>query len=74
MSDPTTEKTQMPLVEEGMKQMVEEKKQEEMEVKNRILGQVTKRYYKYFKHWRDFDMLTSILAMIGLVLAIFEYE
>lgn len=30
------------------------------------------RYTKYYKHWRDFDMLTTILAMIGLVLAVVE--
>ena len=29
-------------------------------------------YQKYFKHWRDFDLLVAILAMIGLVLAIVE--
>lgn len=32
------------------------------------------RYNKYFKHWRDFDLLTCILAMIGLCLAIVDYE
>ena len=31
-----------------------------------------KRYSKYYKHWRDYDKLTSILAVIGLVLAIVE--
>ena len=29
-------------------------------------------YVKYYKHWRDFDLLTCILAMVGLVLAIAE--
>lgn len=32
------------------------------------------RYNKYFKHWRDFDLLTCILAFIGLILAIVDYE
>jgi hypothetical protein len=30
------------------------------------------RYNKYFKHWKDFDLLTCILAFIGLVLAIVD--
>ena len=30
------------------------------------------RYVKYFKHWRDYDLLTCILAMIGLILAVVE--
>lgn len=29
-------------------------------------------HQKYYNHWRDFDMLTTILAMIGLTLAIVE--
>lgn len=29
-------------------------------------------YVKYYKHWRDFDLLTCILAMVGLFLAIAE--
>ena len=30
------------------------------------------RYLKYYQNWRDYDMLTTILVMIGLVLAITE--
>ncbi len=43
-------------------------------MKERIQKQITLRYFKYFKHWRDFDLLTCILAMIGLILAITDYE
>ena len=32
------------------------------------------RYSKNFNHWRDFEMLTCILAMIGLVLSIADFE
>jgi uncharacterized membrane protein len=31
-----------------------------------------RRYVKYFKHWKDYEMLTCILAMIGLILAMVE--
>jgi len=30
------------------------------------------KYWKYYVNWRDFEMLTTILAMIGLILEIFE--
>lgn len=43
-------------------------------MKERIHKQITLRYFKYFKHWRDFDLLTCILAMIGLILAVADYE
>lgn len=32
------------------------------------MKRMQEKYVKYFKHWRDFDLLTCILAMIGLVL------
>ncbi len=46
----------------------------ELEMKERIQKQITLRYFKYFKHWRDFDLLTCILSIIGLILAITDYE
>ena len=30
------------------------------------------RYRKYYLNWRDYEMLTTILAMIGLLLAVTE--
>ncbi len=42
--------------------------------KEQIQKEITLRFFKYFEHWRDFDLLTCILAMIGLVLAITDYE
>lgn len=36
--------------------------------KDETMKRLQVRYVKYFKHWRDFDLLTMILAMIGLVL------
>ena len=32
------------------------------------------KYMKYFNHWKDFDLLTCILAIVGLILAIVDYE
>lgn len=40
--------------------------------KEEIMKRMQTKYQKYFKQWRDFDMLTTILAMIGLILAIVE--
>lgn len=40
--------------------------------KEEIMKKMQTKYQKYFKQWRDFDMLTTILAMIGLILAIVE--
>jgi hypothetical protein len=37
-----------------------------------ILRRMERRYFKYFQHWKDFEMLTCILAMIGLILALIE--
>jgi hypothetical protein len=33
-----------------------------------------KEYHKIFNKWRDFDFITTILAMIGLALAVANYE
>lgn len=40
--------------------------------KEEVMRRMEDRYTKYYKHWRDFDMLTTILAMIGLILAVVE--
>ena len=40
--------------------------------KENVLKRLQVKYHKYFKHWRDFDLLTTILAMIGLGLAIVD--
>jgi len=42
--------------------------------KEEIMKRMQTRYQKNFKQWRDFDMLTTILAMIGLILAIVEVK
>lgn len=42
--------------------------------KEEIIRRMQDSYLKYYKHWRDFDMLTTILAMIGLILAIVEVK
>lgn len=31
-------------------------------------------YNNFYDHWKDLQLLTCILAMIGLILAIFDYE
>lgn len=43
-----------------------------MLIKEQILKRMERRYVKYFQHWKDFEMLTCILAMIGLILAMIE--
>lgn len=43
-------------------------------MRDEIKKRMERRYIKYFKHWKDYEMLTCILAMIGLVLALVEYE
>jgi hypothetical protein len=48
------------------------KKKLETLQKEEIMKRMQIRYNKYFKHWRDFDLLTCILAMIGLILAIVD--
>ena len=40
--------------------------------KDELMRKIETRYIKYYKHWRDFDMLTTILAVIGLLLAVVE--
>ena len=42
------------------------------DVREEILRRMERRYFKYFQHWKDFEMLTCILAMIGLILALIE--
>ena len=37
-----------------------------------LMEQMYQRYRKYYLNWRDYEMLTTILAMIGLLLAILE--
>ena len=37
-----------------------------------MLDQMYQKYRKYYLNWRDYEMLTTILAMIGLLLAIIE--
>ena len=50
----------------AMKEKIEALKKEE------IMKRMHQRYLKYYINWRDYDMLTTILAMIGLLLAISE--
>ena len=40
--------------------------------KEDIMRRMHTRYLKYYQNWRDYDMLTTILVMIGLLLAITE--
>ncbi len=37
-----------------------------------MMDQLYQRYRKYYLNWRDYEMLTTILAMIGLLLAVTE--
>jgi hypothetical protein len=41
-------------------------------MKDDIVKKIRIRQIKYFKHWKDYDLLTCILAMIGLILAVVE--
>ena len=43
-----------------------------MKMKDEVVKKLQVKYLKYYKHWKDYDLLTCILAMIGLVLAIEE--
>jgi hypothetical protein len=36
------------------------------------MSEMSAKYRKYYVNWRDYEMLTTILAMIGLILAVFE--
>lgn len=36
--------------------------------------EIQKRYEKYYNKWRDYDLLTSILSILGLVVAIIDHE
>lgn len=35
---------------------------------------IQKRYEMYYNKWRDYDLLTSILSILGLVVAITDHE
>jgi hypothetical protein len=41
-------------------------------IRDEIKMRMERRFVKFFKQWKDYEMLTCILAMIGLVLAIVE--
>ena len=41
-------------------------------MKEEIKRRMERRYVKHFKHWKDYEMLTCILSMIGLILAMVE--
>lgn len=36
--------------------------------------EIQKKYEHYYNKWRDYDLLTSILLMLGLVIAIADRE
>lgn len=37
-------------------------------------GRIARRYDIFYQHWKDFDLLTCILLMLGLFVAIVDYE
>jgi uncharacterized membrane protein len=41
-------------------------------VQEEMLEEMYSRFRKYYLNWRDYEMLTTILAMIGLLLAVIE--
>ena len=41
-------------------------------MKDEVVRKLQIRYLKYYKHWKDYDLLTCILTMIGLVLAVVD--
>ena len=49
------------------------KKQKEA-INNELNNQISKNYQKNFQKWRDYDLLTCLLAMVGLALSILDYE
>jgi hypothetical protein len=50
----------------------QDEEDDDMLMKEEIQKRMERRYVKYFQHWKDFEMLTCILAMIGLILAMIE--
>jgi len=38
------------------------------------MQQSSKEYTKNFHIWRDYDLLTCMLALVGLMLTILDYE
>ena len=51
------------------KHISEERRQRKIEFNNR-----QKQYHRIFNQWRDFDFISTTLAMIGLTLALVNYE
>ena len=41
-------------------------------IEQEFTNRMRTKWVKYYKHWRDFDLLTCILAMIGLGLYMVE--
>lgn len=41
-------------------------------IRDEIKKRMERRFVKFFRQWKDYEMLTCILAMIGLVLAMVE--
>lgn len=41
--------------------------------KERVMGDRI-RFYQYFKKWRDYDFMSSIMAAFGLIFAIVQFE
>lgn len=54
------------------------KKETMADIRRKITKSVTektqKTYEKNFNTWRDYDLLTCLIAIVGLLLAIVEYE
>lgn len=57
-----------------MREAIQQSFKQKLELlqKDEIMKKMQIRYNKYFKHWKDFDLLTCILAFIGLILAIVD--
>jgi hypothetical protein len=43
-------------------------------MREEIKRRMERRYVKYFQHWKDYELLTCILSMTGLILAVVDYE
>jgi hypothetical protein len=41
-------------------------------INKEIKKRMERRYTKYFKYWKDYEMLTCIFAMVGMILAIYD--